>query len=277
MENPFEENALDYDKWYDENEFVFESELAAILYLFKKAKRKIKAIPIENAKSNLESSHIIYVKDNLKSNQEESEKSNLKPNQFVENRNNLSLMQRGDYLNMSENKNENLMDGLEIGVGSGRFATALGIETGIDPSLSMIKIAADRGINSFEGVAESLPFDDSLFDYTTFFTSICFIENPLKAFQESFRVTRKGGFILVSFLDRSSNMGKYLSEHKQNDKYYKSATFYNGQEIISLLKIAGYDFFTSRQTIFNMDISEFQKNRHGLGEGIYGVILGWKK
>ena len=43
---------------------------------------------------------------------------------------------------------------LEIGVGSGRFAQALGIETGIDPSIKLVKIARRRGINSFK-VGES--------------------------------------------------------------------------------------------------------------------------
>lgn len=37
---------------------------------------------------------------------------------------------------------------LEVGVGSGRFAHALGITTGVDPSPKMLGIAAGRGINA---------------------------------------------------------------------------------------------------------------------------------
>ena len=41
--------------------------------------------------------------------------------------------------------------GLEVGVGTGRFAVPLGIKTGIDPSLEIIAAAEDRGITAIEG------------------------------------------------------------------------------------------------------------------------------
>ena len=40
---------------------------------------------------------------------------------------------------------------LEIGVGSGRFAQALGIETGIDPSIKLVEMARHRGVTAFRG------------------------------------------------------------------------------------------------------------------------------
>ncbi len=40
---------------------------------------------------------------------------------------------------------------LEVGVGSGRFAQPLGIETGLDPSRELLNIAKSRGINVFLG------------------------------------------------------------------------------------------------------------------------------
>lgn len=36
--------------------------------------------------------------------------------------------------------------GVEIGVGTGRFAAPLGIKIGVEPSIRMKKIAQDRGI-----------------------------------------------------------------------------------------------------------------------------------
>lgn len=55
--------------------------------------------------------------------------------------------------------------GVEIGVGSGRFAVPLDIRVGIDPSPRMLAIAAARGIEVVEGVAEDLPFSRASFDY----------------------------------------------------------------------------------------------------------------
>jgi len=50
--------------------------------------------------------------------------------------------------------------GIEIGVGTGRFAASLGIAVGVEPSPQMAEMARLRGINVIEGVAEDLPFDD---------------------------------------------------------------------------------------------------------------------
>src|SRR6202011_4339241 len=48
--------------------------------------------------------------------------------------------------------------GMEIGVGSGRFAAPLGIRYGVDPSVKMRTLAQARGIEAVEGVAEKLPY-----------------------------------------------------------------------------------------------------------------------
>jgi hypothetical protein len=48
--------------------------------------------------------------------------------------------------------------GLEIGVGTGRFAVPLGVRWGVDPSIRMGKMAKARGIQVVSGRAESLPF-----------------------------------------------------------------------------------------------------------------------
>ena len=63
-------------------------------------------------------------------------------------------------------------NGIEVGVGSGRFAAPLGIKLGLDPSRKMGKIAEKRGIKVIEGVAESLPFPDSHFDFILMVTTI---------------------------------------------------------------------------------------------------------
>jgi len=47
--------------------------------------------------------------------------------------------------------------GVEIGVGTGRFAVPLKIKIGVEPSKRMGKIARRRGILVIEGTAENLP------------------------------------------------------------------------------------------------------------------------
>lgn len=52
---------------------------------------------------------------------------------------------------------------LEIGVGTGRFAKALGIECGVDPSHEVLKIAKKRGIKVKMATGEKLSFEDKSF------------------------------------------------------------------------------------------------------------------
>jgi len=46
--------------------------------------------------------------------------------------------------------------GVEIGAGSGLFASALGIAEGCDPSANMCEKAIGRGIKAIDGIAENL-------------------------------------------------------------------------------------------------------------------------
>ncbi|MDO8131603.1 MAG: hypothetical protein Q6355_06850, partial [Candidatus Brocadiales bacterium] len=45
-------------------------------------------------------------------------------------------------------------EGVEIGVGTGRFSIPFGIKVGIEPPRAMAEIARKRGINVFEAKAE---------------------------------------------------------------------------------------------------------------------------
>ena len=48
--------------------------------------------------------------------------------------------------------------GVEIGTGTGRFAQALNIKYGIEPSLNMLKFARERGVQIVYSSSESNPY-----------------------------------------------------------------------------------------------------------------------
>jgi len=54
--------------------------------------------------------------------------------------------------------------GLEVGVGSGRFAMPLGIRYGIDPSRGLVRMAQQWGIEVVLGEGEHLPYRAGSFD-----------------------------------------------------------------------------------------------------------------
>jgi len=52
------------------------------------------------------------------------------------------------------------LKGLEVGVGTGRLASKLGVGVGLDPSRNMLELSRRRDIMAVQGVAEKLPFQD---------------------------------------------------------------------------------------------------------------------
>ena len=113
--------------------------------------------------------------------------------------------------------------GLEIGVGSGKFASRLGVPVGVEPSIPMAERAAKLGIAARAGVAEVLPFPDGSFRYVLMVVAICFVDEPLKAFEEACRVIRPGGCIVVGFIDRESEIGRQYESKKQTSVFYRDA------------------------------------------------------
>jgi ubiquinone/menaquinone biosynthesis C-methylase UbiE len=162
--------------------------------------------------------------------------------------------------------------GLEIGVGSGRFAAPLQIAHGVDPAPSMLKIAKERGVKVKAGQAEALPYDDGEFDYAAIITSLCFITDPQKALQEARRVLKPGGKLILAILDRESPMGKAYQSSKDQDPYYKYASFFSAQEVINLLRQTGFEKITHRQTLYDLSVDEVQEPIDGYGEGGFVVI-----
>jgi SAM-dependent methyltransferase len=65
--------------------------------------------------------------------------------------------------------------GVEIGVGTGRFAASLGITIGVEPSPGMAELARQRGVEVIEGVAEVLPFAEETFNFILMVTVDCFL------------------------------------------------------------------------------------------------------
>lgn len=165
-------------------------------------------------------------------------------------------------------------EGIEIGVGGGRFAAPLGIKVGIDPSGKMMKIAQRRGLEVINAVAESLPFDDLQFDFALVVTTICFLDNVEAAFREAYRVLKSGGYLIIGFIDKDSLVAKLYQQHKNESVFYKIATFYSVNEVVSQLKKACFKDFNFIQTIFHnlTGITDIEPIMEGYGEGSFVVV-----
>ena len=164
--------------------------------------------------------------------------------------------------------------GLEVGVGTGKFAAPLGIKIGVEPSKKMAIKAREQGVNVFPGVAEALPFSDGRFDFVLMVTTICFVDDVIKSFKEVIRVLKDSGFLIVGFIDKGSELGTQYSEKKENSKFYKYATFYSAPEVLTYLKEAGSRIINVLQTLIPGELPN--TILEGYGRGAFVVIKGMK-
>lgn len=169
--------------------------------------------------------------------------------------------------------------GVEIGVGTGRFAEPLGVKIGIEPSKRMGEIAQQRGIQVINSVAEELPFGDSKFDFALMITTICFVDDAKKAILDTHRVLSVGGFLIIGFVDRNSRVGQTYLDHQNESVFYKDATFFSVNELIEIMNQSGFIELTFKQTIFQT-LSETTRDepvKPGYGQGSFVVISGKKE
>jgi SAM-dependent methyltransferase len=126
--------------------------------------------------------------------------------------------------------------GIEVGVGSGRFASALGVEVGLDPASNPLHLAKPRGIGVVRGRGEMLPFAAGTFGAALLIVTICFVADPVAALREARRVVRPDGGLIVGFIPADGPWGAhYRVLAQQGDPFYRHAHFFTRAELISLL------------------------------------------
>ncbi len=164
--------------------------------------------------------------------------------------------------------------GLEVGVGTGRFAARLGVNVGLEPSETMALIARQRGVDVQLGVAEQLPYEGGSFDFILMVTTLCYLKDARMALRETHRVLRGGGSLFIGMLDFSSRIGKSYAERVADDEFFREAKRLSVDEVISHLEDAGFGAFQLRQTIFRepKTMAGVDPVRMGHGEGLFVVI-----
>lgn len=168
-------------------------------------------------------------------------------------------------------------NGVEIGIGSGIFAEKLEIKHGIDPSGKMLDHAKQRKLIVEQGFAENLPYSGNSFDFVVFITSMCFIHDPEKALAEAYRVVKDKGDLIIAFIDSESSLGKSLQKSKEEDPFFRYATFYSVKEITRLIEVSHFEISEIIQTLISMDTKTPENPIPGYGQGGFIVIKAQKK
>ena len=140
---------------------------------------------------------------------------------------------------------------IEVGVGTGRFASALGIQEGIDPSAQMLEIAKERGIRVTPGSAENIPFPENTFDGILLALTLCFVNDTDKAQTECRRILRPSGKLLLGIIPGDSPRGReYMGKARDEHSVYALAHFRTATETLELVRTCGFKLTTTASALF---------------------------
>ncbi len=159
--------------------------------------------------------------------------------------------------------------GLEVGVGSGRFARPLGFRWGVDPALALLVRARNRGLRVIRGTAEDLPFLTASMDAALMVTTLCFVDDLARSFQEIHRVLVQGGRLYLGYVDRDSWLGQRYLREKERNPFYREATFVSTPEVLVLLRKTGFAPEEIVQTLLPSEASPYGSTtvENGFGRG----------
>ena len=168
--------------------------------------------------------------------------------------------------------------GLEIGVGSGRFASPLGVRFGVEPAKVMARLARNRGLEIIRAYAEELPFKEQVFDFILLVTVLCFLADPSGALREATRVLKPRGRIIIATIDPDSPLGRAYEKNQEKSKFYRQARFHPVGQVLKWLETIGYVDLETCQTIFQdpETITAAEPVAEGHGAGVFVVIAGQK-
>jgi len=169
---------------------------------------------------------------------------------------------------------------IEVGVGSGRFAQALGIETGIDPSIRLLEIARSRGITVFQARGEEQFFNAGSFGTVFLIVTLCFLDSSIAVLQEARRILKSEGMVVLGLVLQESPWGKFYRLKKvEGHRFYKYATFYSYKEVERLLAQSGFTIEKVISTLFQKpgEVKEVEAPAEGLSvEAGFTIIVASK-
>lgn len=134
---------------------------------------------------------------------------------------------------------------LDIGCGTGNFSLKLarvGADvTGIDVSDAMLDVAREKSTGEdlnidFQNMgAHDLTFQDQSFDAMLCMATLEFVEDPKQVFDETMRVIKPGGRIVIGVIHQNSPWGKlYAEQAEQGDPVFSGANLKTRRDLQKL-------------------------------------------
>jgi len=163
---------------------------------------------------------------------------------------------------------------VEIGTVSGRLAAALCVHEGLQTTTGLEKPAEQIPVATIPGLAEDLPYENEQADVILMNGCISHVKDVPRALNEAHRVLKPGGMLILSFIDRNSELASHYEAHLSEGAFRPYTRLYTAEEIQTLLNHAGFQQLNFSQTLFGSlhTITGVQQPRSGYGEGSFVVV-----
>ncbi len=177
---------------------------------------------------------------------------------------------------------------LDAGCGTGVFTLdilAKGTRViGVDISRPMLRRAKEKTKGYlFQCILANilaLPFPSEIFDRVISITALEFIAEGKKVVQELFRVTKKGGVIVVATLNSLSPWAHRRRAEAQEDSIFATAIFRSPEELLALAPVKGLVrtaiHFPKETTLEVARLIEEEGQKKNLNNGAF-VAARWVK
>lgn len=168
--------------------------------------------------------------------------------------------------------------GLDIGAGTGIFAANLSSEERVivclDPSTGMLGEAKKRNGLLVNGTAEKLPFRPDVFDFIYMVTVIEFLVDPLKALKSVRHNLKKGSPILILFIEKESQWGRYYAKlTEEGHPIFAHARFFTLDNICNKLEQARYQILGSIDALYTYRKTRLEGKHKGLKSRNGAIIV----
>ncbi|MDG6933783.1 MAG: class I SAM-dependent methyltransferase [Nitrososphaerota archaeon] len=125
---------------------------------------------------------------------------------------------------------------LDVGVGTGVFASKLGVEVGIDVSAVMLEKSRKRGIDVVQADVKALPLRSRSFNTVISTFTICFVNHVQGMLEEACRVLKHGGMFVLGEITLDSAWGKVYSKRgRAGHRFYSKASFFTYSQTVKML------------------------------------------
>ncbi len=148
---------------------------------------------------------------------------------------------------------------VEVGAGTGFFASRLAVDVAVEPALNMLRRAHERGLEAVQALGENLPLRSSSMATVYLIVTLCFLENPDPVIAEIARVLRRDGSLVSCIVPRDSSWGRYYVElGRKGHLFYSRARFYTVGEMDSLYSRYG---LTRTRTLGTLSFKPWEEPR----------------